>query len=179
MISQGLSPPYCAGSRNPARFWGAVELFHSCQLDGGGVCTSGRPQLCFPLTCKQYTHCGLAPESWVIPATASGLNTGLPFALFCQWKVWNEYRRYSRVNPLPMKNRWCSLSSGLSFSECEIPRGAGGSLGAAGSCEALHRAKWCFCPNHSRSIKALTSAVSQPNSLRQGTLVSLSPWKQE
>ncbi|KAM7369932.1 hypothetical protein PAMP_011220 [Pampus punctatissimus] len=50
----------------------------------------------------------------------------------------------------------------LDGEEREITRRAGSSLEAAGTCEALHRAKWCSCPNnHSRSIKTLTSTVSQ------------------
>lgn len=187
MISQGLSPTCSADSRKQARFWGAAELFHSRQLDVEGACTSGRLHLCFLLNCKQHTQCDLAPERQVIPIAA----TGLPFASLChvlrRFK-WAQEMQQSGwrfcVSPcwfhFPLcENRWCSLSSGLSYSEREIPRRAGGSLEAACTCEALCWAKWCFCPYQSRSIKPLTSTVSQLNSVHQGTLISLSKWNQE
>lgn len=75
MISQGLSPPCRAGSRNPARFWGAVEVFRSRRgvhfRDTTAVYSCSPPHSTPTVI---WLH-----ESRVIPATASGLNSFVMF----------------------------------------------------------------------------------------------------
>lgn len=150
MISQGLSSPCRAGSRKWAKFCSAAELFHSCQLDGDSLHFREATVvfLCSPANFSPTVI--LAPKSWVIPATARGLNTGLSIAPFLsQFKMFEVNTTKWLVilpalddAPLPCKktkqNRKCTLSSSLPFSECETPRTTGNSLEAAGSCEALH-----------------------------------------
>lgn len=106
--------------------------------------------------------------NWTNKGRTSG-SLWLCFLLTCKRDTWCVLAPESWVilaTTCHLSPRFCSLSS--DFSECEMPCGAGGSLGAAGSREALLNAKWCLCLDYSRSIKALTSAVSQLNSVSKG-----------